>query len=67
MTTRNLKLVLLTYDDDSSLELEVIDMQGFHRTSEYVGENGKCFVHEVYLTYGEKDGPTGQNTADQGH
>jgi hypothetical protein len=67
MTTRNLKSVLLTYDDDSTLELEIIDEQGYHRTSEYVGARGRCYVHEVYLTYGEKDGPFGPSSTDQGH
>lgn len=67
MTTRNLKLVLLTYEDDSSIELEVVDQQGFHRVSEYVGANGKFIIHEVYLTYGEKDGLIGQDSTDQGH
>jgi len=62
MTTRNLKLILLTYEDDTSLELEVVDQQGFHRISEYEGANGRFIIHEVYLTYGEKDGLIGQNT-----
>jgi len=55
---------LLTYEDDTSLELEVVDQQGFHRVSEYEGANGRFIIHEVYLTYGEKDGLIGQNTTD---
>ncbi len=64
MATQSLKSVLLTYDDDSTLEMFVIDQQGYHRTSEYVGENGKCFVHEIFLTYGVQDGPTGPHPGD---
>lgn len=62
--TQSLKSVLLTYDNGETLELEVVDQQGYHRTSEYVGDNGRCIIHEIFLTYGEKDGLTGQNTRD---
>lgn len=64
MTTRNLKSISLTYEDDSTLELEVVDQQGFHRVSEYVGDTGKFIMHEIFLTYGEKDGIVGQSSAD---
>lgn len=55
VTTRNLKSVLLIYEDDTREVLEVVDQQGFHRVSEYVGETGKFIIHEIFLTYGEKD------------
>jgi len=58
MTTRNLKSVLLIYEDDSREELVVVDQQGFHRVSEYVGDKGKFIMHEIFLTFGEKDGVT---------
>ena len=67
MTTRNLKSVLLTYEDDSQEEYEIIDEQGFHRVSDYITDNGRFIVHEVFYTYGEKDGLVGQSSTDQGH
>jgi hypothetical protein len=64
MTTRNLKSVLLTYEDDTSVELEVVDQQGFHRVSEYVGDRGRFIMHEIFLTYGEQDGIVGESPTD---
>jgi hypothetical protein len=43
-----------------------MDQQGYHRMSEYVGEHGMCYAHEIFLTFGVKDGPTGPNSTDSG-
>lgn len=56
LETRKLKSVLLTYEDDSNLELEVIDGQGIHRVNEY----GMLTTHDIFLAYGEEVAePTG--------
>lgn len=49
LETRKLKSVLLTYDDDTTLFLEVVDGQGIHRVNEY----GMLTTHDIFIAYGE--------------
>lgn len=49
LETKRLKSVSLTYEDDSILELEVIDGQAVHTVNEY----GMLTTHSIFLAYGE--------------
>lgn len=49
LETKRLKTVLLTYEDDTTLLLEILEDQGYHRVNNY---NNKLITHEIFITYG---------------
>ncbi len=49
--TQSLSRCLLTFEDGSTLEIEVKDQQGFYRTNEYKAKNEiGILTHEIYIT-----------------
>ena len=50
--TRQLSSCMLTYEDGSTLELPVEDLQGFHRIETTKIGTHTIEIHEVFITYG---------------
>lgn len=53
-TTRNIRSILILMEDDSTLEIDVVNGAGFYRESVQVIGNRKIDIQEVYITNGRK-------------
>lgn len=54
--TRQLQSALLTFDDNTTLLLEVEELQGIYRVSEFQNEKSILTIHEIFITFGETIG-----------